>query len=227
MKIVGLAALSVIPVILLAQQSNTTTTDSAASSRPSASATVSSPTAATYAPLTPAQKAKYRARRLVEPLAFVSAGFAAGVDQLTNTPKEWGQGSQGYAIRFASAYGDSAVHDAIGLGFDIAFHLDSRYHRMPESGFKARLWNAVSQTLITNKDAGGKTVNISTIAGSFGAGFVANTWEPESHSSTGDALTRGATGLAFHSLKNVVREFMPDVLHRHSVNASSTSGPHT
>lgn len=176
-------------------------------------------------PLTPAQKAKRRVVRLVEPLTLFSSALGSGVDQWRNTPPQWGQGSEGYAIRFASAEGFTAAHNGVALGFDLAFHLDPRYRRMPEATFGARLWNAVGQTFIANKDSGGKMINVSEIAGNFGAGFIANSWYPAGYNSTGDALTRGATGLAFHTLKNVAREFLPDILHP-GKRVSSGSGSH-
>lgn len=164
-------------------------------------------------PLTPEQKTSRRALRLIEPMTLLSSAFGAGVDQWRSVPREWGQGSEAYAIRFASAEGFTAAHNAVALGFDIAFHLDPRYRRMPEARFGPRLWNAVSQTFIANKDSGGKTINVSEIAGNFGAGFISNAWQPAGYNSTGDALTRGALGLAYHSAKNVLREFLPNLLH--------------
>jgi hypothetical protein len=162
-----------------------------------------------YVPLTAAQKAVRRARRMVEPLDLLSSALGAGFEQWRNVPREWGQGIEGYGRRFGSSEGYTASDGAVGLAFDIGFHLDPRYRRMPQARFGARLWNAVSQTFVANKDSGGRTVNISEIAGNFGAGFISNTWEPRGYNATGDALTRGALGLAYHALKNVAREFLP------------------
>jgi hypothetical protein len=227
MTLLRLALILTFPVLLPAQATTAAAGDPSASNAAVASTTGTSPAGPVYTPVTPAQKAKYRALRLVEPLTLFSSAFGASIDQLRNVPKEWGQGTEGYAYRFASAEGFAAAHNAIGLGFDVAFHLDSRYHRMPQGRFKARVWNAVSQTFIADRDGGGKAFNISELAGNFGAGFVSNTWQPEPYSSTGDALTRGALGLAYHSLKNVLREFLPDILHRGSNRASSAAGQHS
>jgi len=174
-----------------------------------------SQTASAFAPLTPDQKVKRRALRLIEPVTLVSSAFGAGIDQWRDVPQKWGQGYEAYAIRFASSEGFTAAHNTVALGFDLAFHLDPRYRRMPEGRFKARLRNAVSQSFLAHKDSGGETVNVSEIAGNFSAGFISNTWQPAGDNSVGDALTRGAMGLVFHTAKNVGREFLPDILHRH------------
>lgn len=219
-----LAGLITIPALLFAQAPNVATADPPAASEASSATSTAT---ATFTPLTPAHKAEQRALRLVEPLTLVGSAFGAGIDQWRDVPKRWGQGSEGYAIRFASAEGFTAAHNGVALISDVAFHLDPRYRRMPGAGFKARLWNAVSQTFIANKDSGGKTINVSELTGNFGAGFIANYWQPRGYDSTGDALTRGALGLAYHTLKNVAREFVPDLLHHGNRAAAPASGPHS
>jgi len=53
-------------------------------------------------------------------------------------------------------------------------------------------------------------ISVSEIAGNFGAGFIPNSWNPARYNTIGDALTPGALGLAYHTVKNVVQEFLPD-----------------
>ncbi len=216
MNLLNLGVLLAIPVFLFAQDSiaagdQTHEGDTGGTTNLPANSAGSAASVPT--PLTAGQKVTRRALRLVEPVTLFSSAFGAGIDQLRNEPSAWGQGSEGYARRFASAEGFTAAHNTIALGFDLAFHLDPRYHRMPGAGFKPRLWSAISQTFIANKDSGGKTVNVSEIFGNFGAGFVSNTWQPAGERSTSDALTRGAFGILYHSAKNVLREFLPDILH--------------
>jgi hypothetical protein len=164
-------------------------------------------------PLTPKQKLKRRSMRLIEPVTLFSSAFGAGFGQLINRPPEWGQGAQGFALRFVSSEGSNAAHNAISLGFDVAFHLDSRYRRMPQAAFKPRVLNAVKQTFIAHKDGGGSMLNVSEIAGNFGAGFITGTWQPPEYNTVGNAIMRGALGMGYDTLKNLVREFLPDLLH--------------
>lgn len=202
MRILDLGLAFAVPVLLIAQAPVSTTTDPPVT-------LVTQPTA--YPLLTPEQKAARRIKRLVEPVNLASSAFGAGIDQWKNVPKAWGQGVEGYARRFGSAEGYNASDAVIGLGFDVAFHLDPRYHRKPEAGIGGRVWNAVSQTFLAYTDSGGRTINVSEIGGNFGAGFIANTWEPHDYNRTGDALTRGALGIAYHTAKNVVRELIPSL----------------
>ncbi len=221
-KLLTLGVLFTAPAFLFAQGTGAALASPTDSTQGSISP--AAPTDQLPDPLTVEQKIKRRALRLVEPLTLVSSAFGAGIDQWRNVPSEWGQGSEGYARRFASAEGFTAAHNAVALGFDLAFHLDPRYRRMPQAGFGARMWNAVGQTFIANKDSGGKTINVSEIAGNFGAGFISNAWQPAGENGTGDALTRGALGLAFHAAKNVAREFLPDLLHPGRRTAAAGKG---
>jgi len=214
MRILNLGLAFAIPVLLAAQEPVSASLNSS-SPAPDAESAPSGISPSAYTPLTAEQKAARRIKRLAEPVNLLSAAFGAGIDQWRNVPKEWGQGAEGYARRFGSAEGFSVSDAAIGLGFDVAFHLDPRYHRKPEARIGGRLWNAVSQTFLAYKDSGGRTINVSEIGGNFGAGFVSNTWEPRGYNSTGDALTRGALGLAYHTAKNVVRELLPSLASKH------------
>lgn len=212
MKTFGMAVLLTIPALMPGQTA------------PPVSASLADSGLTT--PLTAEQKIHRRALRLIEPVTLVSAAFSAGIDQWRDVPHAWGQGTEGYAIRFASAEGFTAAHNAVALGFDLALHLDPRYRREPGAPMKARVWNAIGQTFIANKDSGGRTVNVSEIAGNLGAGFISNTWEPAGYNSPANGLTRGLLGIAFHTGKNVAREFLPDMLHR-GQHSGATPAPHS
>jgi hypothetical protein len=218
MRLSNLAFLFLAPALLSGQEPVTPI-------EPAPPANTANTAPAAFTPLTTRQKVSWRAIRVVEPFTLVNSAFGAGIDQWRNKPKEWGQGMEGYACRFASAEGFIAAHNTIALGFDVAFHVDPRYRRRPDARFGPRLWNAVSQTILANTDSGGKIVNVSEFAGNFGAGFVSNTWQPERYSSTGDALTRGAMGLMYHTIKNIGREFLPNLMHpgKHSSTGSPRS----
>lgn len=178
-----------------------------------------------YSPLTVKQKVDRRALRLIEPVTLFTSAFSAGVDQLRDTPPVWGEGAEGYARRFGSAEAMTASHNIIALGGDLAFHLDPRYRRKPDGTVRARIWNAISQSFVAYKDSGGRTINVSEIAGNMGSGFIANTWEPAGYRSPKDGFDRGLWAIAFHTGRNVAREFLPDLLRRVKLG-SQTTGPH-
>ena len=210
LKLSGISLSLMLPALLLAQPPSEAPEHTAPAAVGGSSAAVG---ASSYTPLTPAQKVKRRALRLIEPVTLASSAASAGIDQWRRVPHNWDEGGEGYAIRFASAEGYTAAHNTIALIFDEGLHLDPRYRRLSEGGVKARLWNAVSQSFLAYKDSGGRTINVSEIGGNFGAGFIQGTWMPPGYRNAADSVERGALGLLFHTGKNVVREFLPNILH--------------
>jgi hypothetical protein len=232
MKLLNLEILFTLPMLLLSQEPVPAGDEAhfnaagAVADSPSADAnppTLPTDTTTAPTPLTPMQKVVRRMRRMVEPDDLLFSAAGAGIDQWRNIPPAWGQGAVGYADRFASAEGYVAAHNAVATGFDIGLHLDPRYRRMPGAPFKARLWNAVSQTFVANKDSGGKMINVSELAGNFSAGFIANAWEPNGYNSPLNGLERGALGLGYHTVKNLLREFLPN-LGLHKVTDTTGTG---
>jgi hypothetical protein len=63
----------------------------------------------------------------------------------------------------------------------------------------------------------------SRFAGAYGAGFIANTWEPRSQNDAGHALERGSTALLSSVGWHIFEEFWPDIrgaFHHHKAVAS-------
>ena len=180
-------------------------------------------------PISAREKLEHRMRKMVSPMTQLGVLTGAAVNQWRDEPSEWGQGWDAYGTRVGSAEGIAASYNAIGAASDLVLHLDPRYRRMPHASMKARIWNAISQEFLAYKDSGGRMINVSTLAGSYGAGFIANTWEPAAHGKASDAWVRGTLSIATHTGGNVAREFLPDLFNRlrHSRKAQTSSGPTT
>lgn len=177
-------------------------------------------------PLTAKEKLELRLRRIVSPMTQLGVLTGSAINQWRDEPSEWGQGWDAYGTRVASAEGVALSYSTIGAASDMALHLDPRYRRMPNGTVKARIWNAISQEFLAYKDSGGRMINVSTLAGSYGAGFIANAWEPADHAKASDAFVRGTLSIATHTGGNVAREFLPDLIHhfRHSGKAQGNAG---
>ena len=163
-------------------------------------------------------------------MSQLSGLAGAAIDQWEDEPPEWGQGWGAYGTRVASAEGVNVSYNAIGATADLIFHLDPRYRRLENAGIKKRIWNAISQEFLAYKDSGGRMINVSTLAGSYGAGFITNTWQPAEDSKISDGFIRGTLSIATHTGGNVAREFLPDLLRRfrHSPKqqGASSTPPH-
>ena len=173
--------------------------------------TAQSPPSATDTPPTPAEKAEARILRVIGPVEQIGAFAGAGLEQWYDHPAEWKQGVLGYTRRLGAADGWLVAQNSIGFGMDTALKLDPRYHHSQQHGFWPRMKDAMLQNFLAYTDSGGRMVNYSEFASSYGAGFLSNIWYPRSANGVGGALQRGSIGLAFNTATNVGKEFRGDI----------------
>jgi hypothetical protein len=169
---------------------------------------------APYVPLSLKDKTYLFGWRTLQPSSFAKSAFTAAIAQWQDTPAEWGQGMEGYGRRYGHRLANRGVESAIGLGVTAALRQDPRYYRNPGAGAGKRLWNALSQVVITRTDGGGKTFSVWRFAGNYGGQFVSNTWRPERQRTFGNTMERGSISLSFDVASNVFKEFWPDIKRR-------------
>ena len=88
------------------------------------------------------------------PVIPTSAAFAA-LYQLENQNPSFGQGMEGYAKRFAGAYGDQAIGNLMTEGLmPSLFHQDPRYFRLGHGRTMSRLGYAATRIFVCKSDAG-------------------------------------------------------------------------
>jgi hypothetical protein len=143
--------------------------------------------------------------------SVIKPALAAGIDQGTDTPSEWGQGGAGFGRRFGSAYAREVISRTIRFGVAAADREDPRYFPSQESGFWTRTKYAVVRTFVARTDTGTQMPAFSRLAGVYGAAFISNAWYPQRQADTPHALERGSTALATSAGWNVFREFWPDI----------------
>ncbi len=69
------------------------------------------------------------------PYPFVISATAAGINQFTNSPPEWQQGTQGYFKRWGSDYGIALVSTTTRFALSESLKEDSLYYRCECRGF--------------------------------------------------------------------------------------------
>lgn len=218
-KVVALCALICVFILMSgrgarAQQSSdlppntTSANDDDSVSAPRTSSDNAVPPAMT---LTFSERVRIYERSFTQPEALIGPVLGAGVGQLRNTPHEWGSGADGFGFRVASGYGRSLISRTIAFGVAAADGEDSRFKPSNESGVWRRTRHAVVGTFVSRTSSGGSMPAFSRFAGAYGAGFIANYWEPPSQNSTSHALERGSTALASSVGWHIFEEFWPDI----------------
>jgi hypothetical protein len=180
-------------------------------------------------PLTTKEKFKVTARGLFDPFEFVLTGFVAGLNQAANSDPTYGQGMQGYAKRYGTAYGDNLVEnfmaDAI---FPSLLHQDPRYYQLGHGGFFRRTAHAIGRVLITRSDSGHTQINFSELGGAFAAAAISTyTYHPTSERGIGNVVSVWGTQMSWDAATYVIKEFWPDLRKlskKKNSNVSSVSG---
>ena len=164
-------------------------------------------------PLTAAQKFETTARGLLDPSEFVLQAVVAGLGQASNSIPEYGQGFEGYAKRYATAYADNAVENMMSSAvLPSVLHQDPRYYQLGHGGFARRTLHAFSRLFITRSDAGKDEFNYSEV---FGAGMAAAisdyAYHPAGDKSPGNVANVWGTQMGLDYMTYMLKEFWPDL----------------
>lgn len=163
-------------------------------------------------PLSVNEKFHYAVKRGFGP-SSIGGAFATGAwQQWRNDNTGYGQGADGYFKRVGSRYAKTATKHMLG-SFMLAsmFGQDPRYGRSELQSKRARLFYAVSRVIITRGDNGRTQFNISGVGGTMGAAFISSTWHNPPDNTMRRALSRTGVSLGIEGLRNIIREFWPDI----------------
>jgi hypothetical protein len=182
--------------------------------QPGQLATVSGP------PLTNREKFSIRVIRNFGARGLIGNGVGAAIGQAMNTPSEWGQGTQGYATRYASGIGGTLTRQTIAFSIEALDHEDPRYFASQDKRTKQRLLTALAQVFWSHRDDGSQGFAYGRVVSAFASGQVVNAWQPPSNNSPVDGFERALITLGVDAGVNVAQEFIPflrpkGLRHRH------------
>jgi hypothetical protein len=142
--------------------------------------------------------------------AVAGATLRGGINQVRNSPKQWGHGPVGFGKRVGSAFGTHAVKNTIEYGVAGIRHEDLHYQKSTDPRFTRRLRHALVSTVVTRKTTTGKrTMAAGKISGSIGAGMISRTWQPAVLHTASSGFATGGILLGGEAAANVTREFLP------------------
>jgi hypothetical protein len=148
------------------------------------------------------------------PLPLVGEATAAGISQWHNSPPEWGQGWGAFGERYGSNLAYNGIRQTISYGASIAFHEDNRYFASGKHGVWQRTGYAILSTFTARHPDGRQSFSVSGVSGVIGASAIASIWGPESWKGAHNIAENAGISFGTTAALNVVREFLPDLLHR-------------
>ena len=163
-------------------------------------------------PLSMTGKLSFHAKKGAGFGSLVGSAMFAGAMHELNSPREWGQGTEGYGRRLGSTVATVAIRNAFAFGLDSALGEDPRYVRSVRSGLWPRLRHVVGGTFVTRTDHGGTRFAPWRFASAYGAGYVSTAWYPDRLKTPRLGAEQGTIIIGFDMLNNFGAEFAPDIL---------------
>jgi hypothetical protein len=167
----------------------------------------------------------------IGPYPIGGAGIVAGINQIDNSPPEWGQGAQGYGKRVASSFGIAAVTTTTRYTLSAAFHEDAMYYRCECKGVFPRLRHALLSTLTARRgDDGHRVFSFPALVAPYAGTMTAvYGWYPGRYNAM-DGFRMGNYNMLVYAGGNVALEFFysgpHSLLHRmHLNNAHGAPDP--
>jgi hypothetical protein len=161
------------------------------------------------APLGAKQKYHLAFRAVTDPMAFLSYGSIAAIEQAQNTFPGYGQGMEGYAKRYGAVFADDVIARMTGSAiYPSLFHQDPRYFYKGTGSAKSRVFYAISQAVMCRGDNGSQQFNYSYILGSLTAGALSNFYHPQSDRGLSLTFTNTLIGIGAHAGNDIMREFV-------------------
>lgn len=148
------------------------------------------------------------------PVPLLGEAAAAGISQGTNSPPEWGQGWGAFGERYGSNLAYNGVRQTISYGVSIAFHEDNRYFASGQHGFFGRTRYAILSTFTARHPDGRQSFSVSSVSGVLGASAISSIWGPDSWKGVHNIADNAGISFGATAALNIVREFLPDLLHR-------------
>jgi hypothetical protein len=130
-------------------------------------------------PLTAAQKLQLGWKTIIDPVALLGTGIAAGLQQRRNNYPEFGQGAEGYAKRFGAQYADEVSHVIIGhVAMQSIFHQDPRYFYKGNGSIGSRALYAIGTAFVLKGDNGRWQFDYSDVLGGMAADELSTLYYP-------------------------------------------------
>lgn len=162
-----------------------------------------------YVPMTPSDRLKYYRKSVFTTGVFLRTSAGSGISQLTNTPSEWGQGTAGYARRYANSYGQRLIRETLAYGASSLLDEDNRYLRSERQGIGPRLGYAIESTFMARRSDGTGRISWSRIGAVAATAFISLAWQPHSTGGVKNGFASMATEAGDEVGLNVFREFLP------------------
>ncbi len=167
-------------------------------------------------PLNVRQKFELTRKNFFDPAAFVITGMIAGGGQARNRYPGFGQGTQGYAKRYAATYANYLTSSLLErVVMPTIFKQDPRYYYNGEGSTRSRAFYAIGRAVICQGDNKRAQFCYSSVIAHFASSALTNYYYPAiDRNSAGVTVENAAIGIGAKAISNLVQEFIARKLTR-------------
>jgi hypothetical protein len=164
-------------------------------------------------PLTAGQKFKVATRSSFDYVQYPWYAALAAISQAENSEPAYGQGAEGYAKRYGTAFADGTIENyMVNAVLPSVMRTDPRYYQLGKGTFVHRTGYALSRLFITRTDSGHNTFNYGEILGSgMGAAISTYSYHPAADQTFSNTASVWGTQVAYDAIRIVLNEFWPDI----------------
>jgi hypothetical protein len=161
------------------------------------------------APLDAHQKFVLASKSAFDPIAFLSIGAVAGIEQARNIYPGYHQGAEGYAKRYGASFADEAIGRFFASAiYPSIFRQDPRYFYKGYGTKTQRAEYAISRAFVTRGNNGKTQPNYSLFLGRLTAGAIANLYHDPSDRGAALTFENAFLNIGGHAFDNLAREFL-------------------
>lgn len=173
-------------------------------------------------PLDARQKFELAWKNSFDPVNFGLTAAIAGAQQAQDEFEDFGQGTSGYAKRYAASYATFFTGNLLGNAvLPVLLRQDPRYFYKGTGSTRSRVLYAIANAVICKGDNGRWQPNYSSILGSLAAGGISNLYYPPANrDGVGLTFEDAALGIAGSAAANVFQEFVVRKLTPHLQTAN-------
>lgn len=161
------------------------------------------------APFTGSERLRWLVHENLSPGVVAVNAVVAAEETATNSPEEYGPHWVGFGKRVGIITANYAVKTTMEAGLGSIWGEDPRYDRTEGEVFTHRIGHAFKMTFVARNRQGNYVPAYARYLAISGSSFLANSWMPDSNSSTGEALSRTALGFLSRFASNTYKEFKP------------------
>lgn len=164
------------------------------------------------------RKVIYLRQTLTTPEAYMKRMFAAEIDQLRGTPRQWDDGWGGYAERFASREGQFVTANTLAALGNAKLGYEVRYDQCKCQGLWPRTRHAFIRNLMTyDRSEEHWRPQWALYGGAFGGGLVSTAWKPHPRNAFAEGGRAMAGQVGWGTLLNFVTEFSREINRKQGV----------